>query len=81
MGWFESTGWFAIYAPTGTPTSVVERINRDINKIVMEPEMVARFAELGNSPKTGTRKQLGDFVGDQRTIWKKTVANVELQLR
>ena len=60
---------------------MVERINRDINKIVMEPETVARLAELGTYPKTGTRKQLGESVGEQRAIWKKTVANLKLQPR
>ncbi len=75
----ESTGWFAIYAPAGIPAPVVEQINRDINKIVMEPEMIARFAELGTYPKTGTPKQLGEFVGEQRAAWKKVVVNLKLQ--
>lgn len=75
----ESIGWFAIYAPTGTPAAVVEQINRDINKIVMEPEVVARFAELGTYPKTGTPKQLGDFVAEQRASWKKVVVGLKLQ--
>ena len=75
----ESGGWFAIYAPTGTPSAVVEQINRDINKIVTEPEMVARLAELGTYPKTGTPKQLGEFVGEQRAAWKKVVVSLKLQ--
>ena len=58
---------------------MVGRINRDINKIVMEPEMIARLADLGTCPKTGTPKQLGEFVGEQRAIWKKTVNNLKLQ--
>ena len=57
---------------------MVERINRDINKVVMEPEMVARLAELGTYPKTGTPKQLAEFVGEQRAIWKKTITNLKL---
>jgi tripartite-type tricarboxylate transporter receptor subunit TctC len=75
----ESGGWFAIYAPTGTPPAVIERINRDINKIVLEPEMVARFAELGTYPKTGTPKQLGEFVSAERVAWKKVVVGLKLQ--
>ena len=75
----ESIGWFSIYAPTGTPAAVVEQINRDINKIVQTPEVVTRFAELGVYPKTGTPKQLGDFVGEQRALWKKVVIDLKLQ--
>lgn len=75
----ESIGWFSIYAPTGTPASVVEQVNRDINKIVVAPDLVARFAELGVYPKTGTPKQLGDFVGEQRALWKRVVTDLKLQ--
>lgn len=75
----ESIGWFSIYAPTGTPASVVTKINSDINKIVMMPDLVARFAELGVYPQTGTPKQLGDFVTGQRTAWKKVVTDLKLQ--
>lgn len=75
----ESGGWFAIYAPTGTPAGVIEQINRDINKIVMEPEVITRFADLGTYPKTGTPKQLGEFVSEQRALWKKVVVSLKLQ--
>ena len=76
---FESIGWFSIYAPAGTPPAVVELVNRDINKIVLAPDMVARFAELGVFPKTGTPRQLGDFVAEQRALWKKVVGDLKLQ--
>ena len=75
----ESIGWFSIYAPTGTPQAVVDKVNADINKIVMTPDLVARFAELGVYPKTGTPKQLGEFVTEQRGVWKKVVTDLKLQ--
>lgn len=76
---FESIGWFSIYAPTGTPAAVVEQVNRDINKVIQQPDLVARFAELGVYPKPGTPKALGDFVREQRTAWKKVVTDLGLQ--
>jgi tripartite-type tricarboxylate transporter receptor subunit TctC len=76
---FESLGWFSIYAPTGTPASVIELINRDINKVIQVPDLVARFAELGVYPKPGTPKALGDFVLEQRAVWKKAVTDLGLQ--
>ncbi len=42
-------------------------------------DLVARFAELGVYPKTGTPRQLGDFVSEQRILWKKVVADLKLQ--
>jgi tripartite-type tricarboxylate transporter receptor subunit TctC len=75
----ESIGWFSIFAPAGAPAGVVDQINRDVNKIVVAPDVVAKFAELGVYPKTGTPKALGDFVAEQRTLWKKVVADLKLQ--
>ncbi len=75
----ESIGWFSIYAPAGTPAALVDQVNREVNKVVMRPELVARFAELGVYPKTGTPKQLSEFVAEQRTLWKKVVVDLMLQ--
>jgi tripartite-type tricarboxylate transporter receptor subunit TctC len=38
---------FGVYAPAGTRPEVVERLNREINKILSRPEVKARFAEAG----------------------------------
>lgn len=78
---FESLGWFSIYAPTGTPASVIEQVNRDINKVIQTPDLVVRFAELGVYPKPGTPKALADFVEEQRSAWKKVVTDLGLQPR
>jgi tripartite-type tricarboxylate transporter receptor subunit TctC len=76
---FESIGWFSIYAPAGTPAAVVDQVNRDINKVIQSPDLVARLADLGVYPKPGSPKALGDFVREQRLVWKKVVADLGLQ--
>lgn len=76
---FESIGWFSVYAPAGTPAAIVEQINRDINKVIQAPDLVARFADLGVYPKPGTPRALGDFVAEQRAVWKKVVTDLKLQ--
>jgi tripartite-type tricarboxylate transporter receptor subunit TctC len=76
---FEAIGWFALYAPTGTPAAIVEQINRDINKIIQAPDLIARLAELGVFPKGGTAADLTSFVSEQRTLWKKIVSDMGIQ--
>ena len=75
---FESISWFSVYAPAGTPAAIVEHVNRDINKIIQAPDLVARFADLGVYPKPGSPKALGDFVAGQRAVWKKVVTDLKL---
>jgi tripartite-type tricarboxylate transporter receptor subunit TctC len=44
---FDMVGWFAVVAPTGTPTAVVERCNRDINALLADKEVADRIAAIG----------------------------------
>lgn len=44
---FEMVGWFALVAPVGTPTAVVERVNKDLNALLAEREVAERIAAIG----------------------------------
>jgi tripartite-type tricarboxylate transporter receptor subunit TctC len=44
---FEASQWFGIVAPAGTPGDVVEKLNREINKVLHDPDTAARLEGLG----------------------------------
>src|ERR1700704_503971 len=44
---FELVGWFLIVAPAGTPAEVVQRVNREMDKILRDPETEKRLRDLG----------------------------------
>ena len=46
----EAIGWFSVLAVAGTPADIVNRVNRDVNTVIADPEIVARFADLGVYP-------------------------------
>ncbi len=70
---FESVGWFAVFAPAGTPAAVIEKVNADINRVIQMPDIVTRFADLGMYSRTGSVKSASDFLAAERTLWKKVV--------
>src|SRR6185436_1298516 len=43
--------WIAVMGPAGTPPAVVNRLNAELVKILAEPAVVARLAELGTVVK------------------------------
>src|SRR5262249_19855406 len=47
---YEAIAWYGFGVPKGTPRSVVERLNREINAALAEPALVARFRELEAEP-------------------------------
>jgi tripartite-type tricarboxylate transporter receptor subunit TctC len=42
--------WHGIYAPKGTPADVTERLSKSLQVALKDPNVVARFAELGTVP-------------------------------
>jgi hypothetical protein len=50
---FEYAGWNGLFAPANTPADVVARVNRDIQTLLRQPEVVQRLAALGSIADSG----------------------------
>lgn len=55
-------GWLGIWAPAGTPTIVVNRVNADVRRILAEPEVREKLVGLGGVPMDMTPEQFAKFV-------------------
>ena len=76
----ELTGWFVIVAPTGTPASVVTRLNLEMDKILKDPEMVNKLNELGFfTDGAETPEATRVFVQAQYQLWSKVVREIGLE--
>lgn len=59
---FEVSGWTAIAAPRGLPKAVTDKIQRDIEKALAEPDVREKFISFGYEPFTPTREQFGQYI-------------------
>jgi tripartite-type tricarboxylate transporter receptor subunit TctC len=59
---YDFAAWFALLAPARTPPAVVERMHREVERILAQPEVKERFAQLGAEPGAGTPAQVGAFL-------------------
>ena len=73
--------WQAIYAPAGTPKSIVQRLNQEIDRILKEEQVVATFEKLGVSIVGGPPQQLADQQKTDFERWGKVIriANIKLE--
>ena len=77
---FEYVGWFALLAPTGTPAEVVQRVNRDVNRVLADSEITQKLRDLGAiNEGPGTPQDLAQFLKDERVRWAKLVKDIGLQ--
>lgn len=74
-------GWLLIAAPTGTPPEAVERMNRELDRIFKEPQVVEWLRNYGapRSFSAGTPAQLRDFVRSEYGVWEKVVKTIGLE--
>ena len=69
-----------IYAPTGTPRVIVNRLNAEINRMVQQPEVRERFLGIGLVPVGGTPAALGDYLKSEIARWTKVVKAAGIKL-
>ena len=70
---FEVTAWFGVGVPKGTPTEIVDKLNREVNAALADPKIRARFAELGAVPFPATPAQMVSHVATETEKWGKAV--------
>ena len=66
---YESTAWFGIAAPVGTPREIIARLNADGQKAVRAPEFVKRMTDLGYEIVGGTPEQMASMIQDEYKRW------------
>ena len=66
---YESTAWFGIAVPAGTPKEIVARLNADGQKATKSPEFVKRMTDLGYEIVGGTPEQMASMIQDEYRRW------------
>lgn len=72
-------GWLAFLAPAGTPATVVERVNRDVNTVLGQPQMQDRLHMLGTFDFGGTTAALDTFIKEERAKWGQVVEAAKIE--
>ena len=73
VGGYEVYEWNALFAPTGTPDVVVEKISAAFKKTLEAPEVKARIVQLGGELRANTPSEAQKFIADQTQLWAKVV--------
>jgi len=77
---YEGSGWAGIGAPKGTPAEIIDTLNKNINVIIAEPAMKARFVALGAEPETMTPSQFGALIANAAGKWAKVIAFANIKV-
>jgi tripartite-type tricarboxylate transporter receptor subunit TctC len=71
---YESSTFYGISVPKGTPPEIIEILNQAVNDALKDPKLVARLAEIGGVPKPLSPEGYGRLMADETEKWRKVVA-------
>jgi len=77
---FESAGWFAIYAPAGTPRPIVERLSAELSRLLGDAEFKKRLIALGLEPASSTPEQLQEQMRNDGQKWARVIAAAQIKV-
>lgn len=72
---YEVSSWHGFVVPSGTPPSIVDKLNSYLNRMLLEDEVKKAFAAQGVVPDGGTPAQFRGFIDGQMALWKKVVSD------
>lgn len=77
---YAGTSWFTIAAPAGMPAAQVERLNRELQRVLASPAVAQRFDRLGITYKPNTPAEAAAFFRSETAKWNRVIAAAGLQL-
>lgn len=70
---FEAVSWFGLFAPVGTPASVTARLYKESLKVLGDPDMRARFTQLGLDTSGVAGPDLAAIIKADIVKWAKVI--------
>lgn len=77
---FEVVGWFGWVAPAKVPREIVDRLNREIVRILNTKEVRDRLLSLSTVPVGNTTEQFGKFIRSEHDKWAKVIQTAGIVL-
>ena len=74
------TGWLGIGAPKSTPPEIIDRLNKEMNAVLADPEVLKRLENVGSEPFSGSPADFGRFLATETEKWAKVVKFAELKV-
>jgi tripartite-type tricarboxylate transporter receptor subunit TctC len=77
---FETSQWYGVLAPAGTPRQVVLKLNAEINKALRSSSVTQRYASDNASVSIGSPEDFAAFIKVEQKRWEKVVKASQLRI-
>ena len=70
---YEATSFEGLGAPAGTPAAIIDRLNKEVNAIAVDPRFKARLADLGGESLPGSPGDFTELIASETDKWAKVI--------
>lgn len=78
-GIVDASGWYAFYAPAGTPRTIIERLHREVGVILKTPATRDRLVNTGYNVIGSTPGELESYTRKQIEFWSKLIRDLGIE--
>lgn len=77
---FEAYEWHGVFAPSGTASDIIGKLNAGLNGVIRHPDIVARLAQLNVESRANTPEECRAFVAAEMEKWGRVVREANIKL-
>lgn len=69
-------GWFGIFAVTGLNPAIIEKVNKDVSSVIVQPDLAPQFQQLAMFPRPMSVAKFSELVSAERKRWEQALRDV-----
>jgi tripartite-type tricarboxylate transporter receptor subunit TctC len=70
----ESSTWIALVAPAGTPSTVIDKVHREVARVYADPALIARLEKVGiEAASSNSPAEFDAFIRSETDRWSKVL--------
>lgn len=77
---YDSTGWFGLVAPAGTPASIVSRLNAEFGTALRDDAIQTSMRSMGMEPVPGSTEVFEAYLRSETAKWARVIRNAQIKL-
>ena len=77
---FDPIGWFGLFLPAATPPTIVKKYNDEVNRILTQPDVVARIEGLGLWVGGGKSEEFAKTVKDDAAVYARIIKEAHIKI-
>ena len=77
---FEATTWYGLVGPGKLPASIADKVNRDVNTVLAQPDVQEKLDTYGAEDGGGSREKFRQFIATELVKWAKVVKDAKVKI-